>query len=75
MLVTNVEGRILLALRAGPMDYLALVERFNFQSYVAVKKLIDKGMVKRFAEGEYCLTPLGREHCPTRRAEERARHG
>lgn len=63
------KGRILLALRAGPMFHSELVARFaNWHS--ASKPLRDSGLVVR-KPGEdaiYMLTDAGRESCPTRRA-------
>jgi hypothetical protein len=60
------EGRVLLALRAGPMSNMALNERLGSTS--AVYLLIKQGMVRRVGDedGEFGLTEAGRAACPYR---------
>jgi hypothetical protein len=61
------EMRLLLALRAGNASTDALVARFGVNSSMALGKLRRKGFVQDLLGGEVAITPLGREHCPTRR--------
>lgn len=62
-------GRLLLALRAGPLEPEQMNERFcNASSALAA--LTSLGLAKKTGLGNaYCITVAGREACPTRRAE------
>jgi len=58
-------GRIMLALRAGPTDYEALLTRFNLPSLSKeTGELVNNGLVSRLREGRYALTDAGRAACP-----------
>lgn len=66
MIINDQEGKILLALRAGPMHAFEIHERFpnsssNYLSSLSKKNLIEEGVIG------YKITALSREHCPTRR--------
>jgi hypothetical protein len=63
------KGRVMLALRAGPMYASQLTERFpNF--HASRKTLELQGLIecKRGLGAVYALTEEGRRACPTRRA-------
>ena len=59
--------RVLLALRAGNADTFTLAERFGANYSQALTALRRKGFVIDLPSGEVSMTPLGREHCPSRR--------
>lgn len=56
-------GRILLALRAGPLTATELGDRFG--RFTHMGKLVSRGLVAAEA-GSYRLTPAGRDLCPFR---------
>ena len=70
----SIDGRILLALRAGRTMPSALQERFPSALNFYLSRLMENGLVdrrgSRFSE-TYGLTEAGRAACPTRRQEAR----
>lgn len=68
----TLEGRLLIALRAGELSSEALYVRIGGESYAqrTASKAIKSGLIERRAiehEWIYRLTPAGRALCPTRR--------
>ncbi len=59
----SLSGRILLALRAGPVEDGALRERFAGKG--CVHQLLRQGLIVK-RDGEYLLTAAGRAACPLR---------
>jgi len=58
--------KILLALRAGPMDNVELMERFPKLNAGDWSPLVKAGYIKQ-SDGIYSITQTGREACPARR--------
>lgn len=59
------QKRTLLALRAGPLSREQLAERFG-KDYKGAS-LVKLGLARMRDEITFEITPLGREHCPSRR--------
>lgn len=62
----NAEGKFLLALRAGPMDYMQIEERFG-STRPGITGMMKMGYVERFQDACYRITELGLSVCPSRR--------
>ena len=63
----NFNMRLLIALRAGDTDQFTLRERFGDNYSVALSFLRSNGFARDLPSGGVSITPLGREHCPSRR--------
>ena len=63
----NFNMRLLMALRAGDATTFTLRERFGDNYSMALSFLRRNGFVRYLPSGEVSMTPLGREHCPSRR--------
>ena len=63
----NFNMRLLMALRAGDVAPFELSERFGVNYSKALTALRRKGFVMDLPSGQVSMTPLGREHCPSRR--------
>lgn len=65
-------GAVLLTLRAGSIDSVAMAERINFDLQPALREAVKRGFVvntcRDFALGStYAITQAGKNACPKRR--------